>query len=106
MRNYFNAVCTFGILLSTILPGAALAVSQVFPPVGCSPSTPLIAWDGNGNTYCTAIPNCGPNQVVTANGSTFSCMTLPTPAPAPSPVPSSSPAPSGNDKGGGDCEGM
>lgn len=38
----------------------------VFPPAGCSPRQPLMAWDGQGNTYCKAIPVCPPNQFLTS----------------------------------------
>lgn len=55
------------ILAGIVAPSLGFAApSTIFPPVGCSPTRPLMAWDGTGNTYCLAIPVCAAGEVLTS----------------------------------------
>jgi hypothetical protein len=71
----FACLCGFGV-------AHAESGIRMFPPDNCSPTKPLIAWDGNGNTYCMALPSmlpaCAANQYLTSDGTAVKCVNLPT----------------------------
>lgn len=78
MRNFaFIAVLCIAFCCAH---GASAQTSQVFPPKGtvpCSASNPLFAWNGTGDTYCTGFPTfptCTPGQLLTSDGTSFSCV--------------------------------
>lgn len=83
MSKAFLAVGAFLLVLNIAGLPASLAASsatQMFPPKNCSPSKPLMAWDGNGDTFCMAIPTCAPGTYLTSvSAGVLSCAALPIP---------------------------
>ncbi|MDX1923081.1 MAG: hypothetical protein SFW65_08140 [Alphaproteobacteria bacterium] len=72
---------------------ALSAQIQFFPPQGpCNADNPILAWNGNGSTYCTrfptaAIPDCGDGEFLTKKNGNLACVKVSTGA-----VSSSTPA--------------
>ncbi len=63
---------------------ALSAQIQFFPPQGpCNADNPIVAWNGDGSTYCTrfptaAIPDCGEGEFLTKKNGNLACVKVST----------------------------
>lgn len=93
MPQFFLRILSILVLTFFLAQSAQAESVQFFPPQGpCNAENPILAWNGNGTTYCThfptaVLPDCGDGEFLTKKNGNLVCAKLTTGA-----VSSSTPA--------------
>ncbi len=93
MPPFLLRIISAFLLVFLFAQSAQAAGVQFFPPQGpCNAENPILAWNGNGTTYCThfptaVLPDCGDGEFLTKKNGNLVCAKLTTGA-----VSSSTPA--------------